>query len=160
MECGKRILLIRDVFFKIPEKLPVGFEDVIRTSPMLVYMAEFYYQIIPAIQQELGPPDHIMVLINETLEKVDCKYLQDIQTKKSLENFNWNLIFHPELSDSVTLPEFIHAIEKVYSIPLKNVNKFTLSNCHRVTDAHIYSVISKLPNLTSIDLTVSTDHIY
>jgi len=151
VDFGKRVLIVRDYLFRIPEKIPSEAEYVMKNSVMIDYMAEFYEQAVALIKEELGPADSIIKSINDTLRIKEPHLLAGLESK-NLESFDWCLKFFPVLSAKISLQEFIHAVCKYFDFPTENIKKIDLSGCQRVKDSDLHYTLSSFPNLEEIDL--------
>src|SRR5690242_4800174 len=85
IENKKRVLLVRDIKYKLPDPLPesvADLKDVLLNTKTIEYMAEFHQQCVDKIKEELGPKDDVLDVFSEP---INIKYLQYAKEPSSVE---------------------------------------------------------------------------
>jgi len=141
MKTNKKILVIRDFRYKIPNDFAPDLADVsafLNTAPTLVWIAEYHHQCVLKIQEFLGAPDKILVKFFEFAIETGTsdRWAKKIGTSISIAKWTLPLRFA------------IDGLQKNFQFPIENI-KFLNINGQGISkgDATIFRELKKLERL-------------
>jgi len=145
---NKKVVVIRDFSFNLPESYPADLEDVmvvIKNSPTLVWMAEYNSHCLKRLAKEyIGAPDRILAKLSEWLQ---ANNMDKEQLKESIEsNHELKLDRWSERLTSIPV-----ALKPDYGIDISKITKISLFECKQMEDEDL-KIFKEVPNTEELNL--------
>jgi len=141
VENKKKVLLVRDVKYRLPNPLPEHVKDmahILLESPCVDYVAEFHQQCVERIKKELGPRDEVLDAFSDPSAKEVNKIITNAASLKEIE---LDMQF-----SGINLQDVIEALQ-YQNFPFQKVTKFAFRCSGKIKGSSVRFLVENCPKL-------------